>query len=152
MMKELVELLNKKQYTIASIESLTAGLFTSKIAEVSGASAILKGGLVTYMTTCKSDVLHVDVKLIENYGVISKQIAEAMVIKGMEMFQTDIVVSFTGNAGPEVMDNKPVGLVHMGINIHGQIYTYEQLFNGDRNYIREQACWYVCKQLLELLK
>lgn len=152
MMKELVEILKKKQYTIASIESLTAGLFTSKIAEVSGASAILKGGLVTYMTTCKRDVLHVDADLINEYGVISKQIAEAMVNKGMEMFETDIVVSFTGNAGPDVMDDKPVGLVHMAINFKNDIYTYEHIFKGNRNQIREQACEYISRQLLKLLK
>lgn len=152
MMKELVEILKKKQYTIASIESLTAGLFTSKIAEVSGASAILKGGLVTYMTSCKRDVLHIDADLINDYGVISKQIAEAMVIKGMDMFKTDIVVSFTGNAGPDVMDDKPVGLVHMAINFENEIYTYEYIFKGNRNQIREQACEYMSRQLLKLLK
>lgn len=151
-MKELVEILKKKQYTIASIESLTAGLFTSKIAEVSGASAILKGGLITYMTSCKSDVLHIDAELINNYGVISKQIAEAMVIKGIDMFKTDIVVSFTGNAGPDVMDDKPVGLVHMAIHFQSEIYTYEHIFVGNRNDIREQACEYMCRQLLKLLK
>lgn len=152
MMKELVELLKEKQYTIASIESLTAGLFTSKIAEVSGASAILKGGLVTYMTSCKIDVLHIDENLVETYGVISEQIAQAMVEKGMEMFQSDIVVSFTGNAGPDVMDDKPVGLVHMGINFQGKIHTYEHIFAGNRNAIREQACEYMSRQLLNLLK
>lgn len=152
MMKELVEILKKKQYSIASIESLTAGLFTSKIAEVSGASAILKGGLVTYMTSCKRDVLHIDADLINDYGVISKQIAEAMVIKGMDMFKTDIVVSFTGNAGPDVMDDKPVGLVHMAINFENEIYTYEYIFKGNRNQIREQACGYMNRQLLNLLK
>lgn len=152
MMKELVEILKKKQYSIASIESLTAGLFTSKIAEVSGASAILKGGLVTYMTSCKRDVLHIDADLINDYGVISKQIAEAMVIKGMDMFKTDIVVSFTGNAGPDVMDDKPVGLVHMAINFENVIYTYEYIFKGNRNQIREQACEYMSRQLLKLLK
>lgn len=152
MMKELVEILKKKQYSIASIESLTAGLFTSKIAEVSGASAILKGGLVTYMTSCKRDVLHIDADLINDYGVISKQIAEAMVIKGMDMFKTDIVVSFTGNAGPDVMDDKPVGLVHMAINFENEIYTYEYIFKGNRNQIREQACEYMSRQLLKLLK
>lgn len=152
MMKELVEILKKKQYSIASIESLTAGLFTSKIAEVSGASAILKGGLVTYMTSCKRDVLHIDADLINDYGVISKQIAEAMAIKGMDMFKTDIVVSFTGNAGPDVMDDKPVGLVHMAINFENEIYTYEYIFKGNRNQIREQACEYMSRQLLKLLK
>ncbi|NBK99511.1 MAG: CinA family protein [Erysipelotrichia bacterium] len=151
-MKELVAILRKKQYSIASIESLTAGLFSAKIAEVPHASAVLKGGLVTYMSACKVDVLHIEQTLIDQYGVISKEIAEAMARKGMELFHTDIVVSFTGNAGPDVMDKKAVGLVHMGINFKGSIHTYECHFKGDRNAIREQACEYMSRQLINLLK
>lgn len=152
MMKDLVTLLKAKHYTIASIESLTAGLFTAKIAEVSGASAVLKGGLVTYMTSCKADVLHIDEELINTYGVISPQIVKAMAQQGSEMFDTDIVVSFSGNAGPDVMENKPVGLVYMGIAFQGKIYVYDQIFKGSRNEVREKACAYMEKQLISLLK
>lgn len=151
-MKELVEILIEKQYSIASIESLTAGLFTSKVAEVSGASTVLKGGLVTYMTSCKVDVLHIEQSLIDKYGVISEQIAKAMVLKGKELFQCDIVVSFSGNAGPMVMDNKPVGLVHMAILWEDKVSSFEQIFKGTRNEIREQACTYMKVQLINLLK
>lgn len=151
-MKELVDLLNTKGYTIASIESLTAGLFASKIAEVSGASNVLKGALVTYQTSCKEEVLHIDHEKIEKYGVISKEIAYEMVLKGKEMFQSDFVVSFTGNAGPDVMDEKPVGLVHMGIAYQDKIITYEHVFFGSRNTIRQDACEYMKNKILLLFR
>lgn len=151
-METLIARLIEKKYTIASIESVTAGLFAAKIAEVSGASAVLKGGLVTYQTSCKEDVLHVDTALIKKFGVISKEVADDMALKGKAMFQSDIVVSFSGNAGPDVMDCKPVGLVHMAIAFNEHIYSYQQQFVGTRNEIREQACEYMEKCILALIK
>lgn len=149
-MKELVALLKKHQYTIASVESLTAGLFSSKIAEVSGASAVLKGALVTYQTIIKEKVLGIDKALIDQYGVISKEVADAMAIKGKELFQSDISVSFSGNAGPDVMDNKAVGLVHMAIVQHETLYSYERIFAGTRNEIREKAVLFMCEQIKKI--
>ena len=150
-MQTLVKLLKKHQYTIASIESLTAGLFSSKLAEVSGASAVLKGALVTYQTIWKEKVLQVDKNCIDTYGVISKEVADQMAIKGAEMFQSDIVVSFSGNAGPDVMDHKPVGLVHMGLWYQGKLFSYEMIFKGTRNEIREQAVAFMCKQIINVI-
>lgn len=71
--KQLVSLCTENHLTISSCESLTAGLFTSTIASIPGASSILKGGLVTYFTPMKSVLAHVDVNLIQNYGVISEE-------------------------------------------------------------------------------
>ena len=76
--KQLVSLCTENHLTISSCESLTAGLFTSTIASIPGASAILKGGLVTYFTPMKSVLAHVDVNLIQKYGVISEECAYAM--------------------------------------------------------------------------
>ena len=72
--RQLVSLCTENHLTISSCESLTAGLFTSTIASIPGASAILKGGLVTYFTPMKSVLAHVDVDLIQKYGVISKSV------------------------------------------------------------------------------
>ena len=151
-MKELIARLIEKKYTIASIESVTAGLFAAKLAEVPGASAVLKGGLVTYQTSCKEDVLHVDKSLISTYGVISKEVADAMATQGKAMFKTDIVVSFSGNAGPDVMDEKPAGLIHMAIVYKDELHSYQNIFEGNRNDIREQACVYMAHCVLKLLK
>ena len=151
-MQELVALLKENSYTIASIESLTAGLFSSKMAEVSGASAVLKGALVTYQTIVKENVLHVDKELIENHGVISKEVADAMAICGEKLFHSDLVVSFSGNAGPTAMDDKEVGLVHMAIWFKGNIYSYKKVFKGNRNEIRESAVNYMCEEIKEMIK
>ena len=67
-MKALIERLKKDRLTIGSCESLTAGLFASTIAEVSGASAVLKGGIVTYWTECKVNVVHVREEIVEIRG------------------------------------------------------------------------------------
>lgn len=151
-MKELVALLQERHYTIASIESITAGLFPSKMAEIAGASQVLKGGLVTYQTSCKEDVLHLDKDLISRYGVISKEVADAMALQGKKMFHSDLCVSFTGNAGPDVMDEKEVGLVHMAIAYGENLYSFEQVFSGQRNEIREQAVAYLVEEIKKLLK
>ena len=63
--RQLVSLCTENHLTISSCESLTAGLFTSTIASIPGASAILKGGLVTYFTPMKSVLAHVDVDEVE---------------------------------------------------------------------------------------
>ena len=81
-MKELVQILKEKGMTIGSCESLTAGLFTSRMAEVPGASAVLKGGIVTYQTPIKEMVAHVSHEIIQEYGVISAECAEAMAVSG----------------------------------------------------------------------
>ena len=151
-MHALVQLLKQKHLTIASIESLTAGLFASSLAEVPGASNVLKGALVTYQTRCKEEVLHVDKDIILTYGVISKEVAEAMVLQGKKMFHSDIVVSFTGNAGPDVMDEKEGGLVHMSVLYQEELSSFAVQFKGSRNEIRKQAVSYLSKEIMKILK
>ena len=80
-MKALIERLKKDRLTIGSCESLTAGLFASTIAEVSGASAVLKGSIVTYWTECKVNVVHVREEIVEKYGVVSAPCAKEMAEK-----------------------------------------------------------------------
>ena len=86
----------RKSFDYFCCESLTAGLFTSTIASIPGASAILKGGLVTYFTPMKSVLAHVDVNLIQKYGVISEECAYAMAKNTREIMDVDYCVSFTG--------------------------------------------------------
>lgn len=148
-MKELVQLLKNKHMTISSIESLTGGMFASTLSEVAGASSVFKGSLVSYQTIIKEQVLGIDKTLIERYGVISKECAEAMAKAGKKMFQSDVVVSCTGNAGPDVMDDKPVGLVFMSVAIYGKIETYQKIFKGTRNEVRKNVCEYLQQKVLE---
>ncbi len=151
-MEALISLLRKKQMTIASVESLTAGMFASHLANVPHASSVLKGALVTYQTCCKTDILHVDNNTIDTYGVISVETAEAMARQGASMFQTDIVVSFSGNAGPDVMEDKPAGLVCMAIWIKGHCEVYEKQFCGSRNEVRNASCEFMKQELIKKIQ
>lgn len=151
-MEELVALLKRYGLTIGTCESLTAGLFASEIAGIPGASAVLKGGIITYQTLCKEQVVNVPHALIQKYGVISAPCVEAMAYGAKKLLQCDICVSFSGNAGPDIMDDKPVGLVYCGIAICDECLSFECYFQGTRNEIRLQCVSFMCDKILEILK
>ena len=114
-MKELVQMLKENGMTIGSCESLTAGLFTSRMAEVPGASAVLKGGIVTYHTQIKETVAQVSHEVIRDHGVISAECAREMAEHVRRLLDVDLCVSFTGNAGPDCMEGKPAGTVYCAL-------------------------------------
>lgn len=147
-MKQLVELLKKKQLTISSCESFTVGYFGSSIGSVSGASQVYQGSLICYNTLIKINVLHVNQETVNKYGVISKQVAYEMCENGANLFKSDLCISFTGNAGPDVMENKPVGLVYMGINYKGTIEVYEKIFKGNRLEVIYQAIEFIKEKII----
>lgn len=151
-MEELIALLKEKKWTIGSCESLTAGLFCATLAQVSGASTVLKGGIVSYQTNIKEQVVKVDKEILSTYGVISCACAKEMAQKTRGLLDCDVCVSFSGNAGPSVMENKPAGYVCCAIAIHEQVHTYEFQLHGERNEIRHQIVQEMIHKLLQILK
>lgn len=148
---KLDKLLVNKNYSLSSIESLTGGLFGEYITSISGASNYYKGGLITYSNQAKQKV-GVKKQTLDEYGAISKQVASEMVINASNYFESDVCVSFTGNAGPNPMENKPVGLVCIGIKIKDQVYVYENMFSGNRNQIRQKSVDFAIEVLTALLE
>ncbi len=148
---KLDKLLILKGYSLSAAESLTGGEFSSFITSKSGASQYFKGGIVTYSNSIKEE-LGVSQLTLEKYGAVSKQTASEMAIKASEFFKSDVAVSFTGNAGPTALENKPVGLVYIGIKIKEQIYVYENIFSGDRNQIRQKCVEFAIEVLTSLLE
>lgn len=138
-LKSLIEKLGSLNLTLSSIESLTGGLFASSVTLIPGVSSVFKGAVVTYQTSIKEDVVHIDKKIVKEYGVVSSQTAEEMARHGRELFSSDVCISFTGNAGPSAMEDKPAGLVYIGVAMGGSVYIIERHFTGDRNSIR-QSC------------
>lgn len=146
--KQLVSLCTENHLTISSCESLTAGLFTSTIASIPGASAMLKGGLVTYFTPMKSVLAHVDVDLIQKHGVISEECAIAMASNTRKIMDVDYCISFTGNAGPDAWEEKPAGRVYCAIASKRAIQVYGFQCTGlSRNDVRE----HVVMQMIDIL-
>ncbi|EFP62279.1 CinA family protein [Erysipelotrichaceae bacterium AF15-26LB] len=150
-MKALIERLKRDGLTIGSCESLTAGLFASTIAEVSGASAVLKGGIITYWTECKVNVVHVSEEVVRQYGVVSAQCAREMAEKARVLLDVDVCVSFTGNAGPDTMEGKPAGLVYCAIANHTHTKVYEFQLAQKRNALRKDLVEEMGRQVIRFL-
>ncbi len=97
--------LTEKKQTVAFAESCTGGLITAELAQIPGASEILKGGIVAYQTKIKTTVLKIPVKTIEKYSVVSEKIAELMAIQIKKIMKSDWAIATTGNAGPTKGDS-----------------------------------------------
>lgn len=146
--QKLIECAKQKQITISSCESFTAGLFSAALASIPGASAVLKGGFVTYFTEMKTVLAHVDANLIKQYGVVSKECAMEMAEKTRTITDSDYCVSFTGNAGPSSMEGKPAGLFYCAISTKEQTKSFEFQVNFERNCLRGYAINQMIQELI----
>ncbi|MFV0394211.1 MAG: CinA family protein [Coprobacillaceae bacterium] len=146
-MEELVKLLIKTNKSISSVESFTVGKFASLLGEIPDVSKIYKGSLVTYQNETKERLLNISKDVIEQHGVVSKEVASLMCIHGKQIIDTDICVSFTGNAGPSSMEGKAVGCVYIGIIMDDKVRVYELQLDGSRKEIQEQALEFAVKKL-----
>lgn len=137
--KDLIDLLRKKRLHIATAESLTGGLAASMFVDVPGASKAFKEAFVTYCDEAKIHTLNVSSETIKEHGAISEKTAREMAIGAALLSGADIAISFTGNAGPDPDEGKPVGLVYIGLYICGDVQTFECHFEGDRSSIRFES-------------
>ena len=144
------KLFREKGRTLGSVESFTGGSFAKEITSISGASHFFKGALVTYATEEKNRLLGIPYKDIDEFGVVSKEIAAQMASNGKKLLNVDYCVSFTGNAGPSAMENKPVGEVHIGVAFLDATQVHSYQLEGTRNEIQEKAI-NIAFELLETL-
>ena len=145
---DINKLFREKGLTLGSVESFTGGLFAKEITAVSGASRFYKGGLVTYATEEKARLLGISREDIEEFGVVSKEIAYQMAEKGRDLLDVDYCVSFTGNAGPEAMEGKPVGEVYIGLATEEGVQAYAFQLKGSREDIQKEGV----KNAFEIIK
>lgn len=150
-MDELAKALIQYNISISSVESFTVGYFATMLGSIPGISKVYKGSLVTYQNETKERLLGISHDIIEKYGVVSKEIASLMCVNGKQILNSDICVSFTGNAGPDAMEGKPVGLVYIGILYQG-VNIYELKLKGTRQEIQKQAIDFVIRKLIEKIK
>ena len=145
--EEINKLFREHGYTLGSVESFTGGLFAETITSVSGASHFYKGALVTYATEEKNRLVNISYDVIDTFGVVSKEVASLMAINGQKALNVDCCVSFTGNAGPEAMEDKPVGLIYIGVAFCDKVEVYEFHLSGSRKDIQKEGV----KNALEIL-
>jgi len=142
---------NKQKISIA--ESCTGGMFTSKLINVSGASMVFDEGYITYSNQSKTKNLGIPKSLINAYGAVSAEVAEAMAIGVKKKANSSVGVGITGIAGPNGgTPLKPVGLVYFSFVIDDYVYVEKKIFNGAREDIRIRSTMYIMWRLLVELK
>src|SRR5690625_1549638 len=117
---EIVAQLRQRDLTIATAESLTAGMLSSAIADVPGASAVLQGGVVAYNNSIKHRVLGVSADTLAARGAVDAETAKQMAAGVRQRFNADLGVSTTGVAGPDPSEGKAVGIVFIALSKIGR--------------------------------
>ena len=137
--QEINKLFREYGRSLGSVESFTGGLFAKEITAVPGASHFYKGGFVTYATEEKNRILGISYKDIDEHGVVSQEIAALMAMNAQKLLNVDYCVSFTGNAGPEAMEGKPVGEVYIGVATKDNVKVVGYHLDGTREDIQQKG-------------
>lgn len=151
---EVAKILVDNNLTIAVAESCTGGMVAADLINYPGISSVFMEGCVTYSNEAKMMTLNVKKETLNTVGAVSEQCAKEMSEGVAARHNTNIGLSTTGIAGPEGgSEDKPVGLVYMGITINNKTIVKKYIFNGNRQQIRSRACKTLLNDLmLELLK
>ena len=136
---ELVTAASSAGLSVATGESLTAGLVAAAIADVPGASAVLRGGVVSYAVDVKASVLGVDRDLLAERGPVDPDVAEAMAVGAASVCGADIGISTTGVAGPDAHGGHLPGTVYIGWSGPNGSGSRLHRFEGSRSEIREAS-------------
>ena len=130
-----------KKWRIATAESCTGGLIAGALTAVAGSSAVFERGFVTYSNAAKVDLLGVLPDMLESFGAVSGEVAEAMAQGALEYSLADVALSVTGIAGPDGgTTTKPVGLVYFGLARRDSgTFHLQCQFKGTRDQIRFEA-------------
>ena len=152
--KLIIDLLAEKKQTIVTAESCTGGMIAAALTDIPGASAAVYGGYVTYANSAKSRMIHVQARLIRDYGAVSNQVARAMADGARNTARADYAVAVTGIAGPDGgSERKPVGLVYIAVSSELATVVIEHQF-GDlgRDEVRKASVKAALELVLQVLQ
>ncbi|MGW4369942.1 CinA family protein [Nocardia takedensis] len=149
---EVVRALTAAGQTVATAESLTAGLLSATIAGVPGASAVLRGGLVVYATDLKHTLAEVSEDRLRTEGPVAAGTAEQMAVGARTRCGADWGIGLTGVAGPDPQDGHPVGTVFLGLSGPGHTEVMRLRLSGDRWTIRITATGIAVRELLRCVQ
>ena len=139
--ESVIKLLREKGMTFSAAESCTGGDVARRFTDMPGASAFLKGGVVTYTNEAKAKLLGIDPALIEEKGAVSYEVAKAMAENVRALLGTDIGVGVTGLAGPDGDGVHEVGTVFVSLAVEGETFVKELHMGAmrTRSFIRRMA-------------
>lgn len=136
----VIELARARHQRIACAESCTGGRIGSALTSIAGSSDVFVGGVIAYANEAKIALLDVPAERIAAHGAVSPEVARAMARGAARRLNADLAISATGIAGPGgASENKPVGLVFIGLWHRGREDAKEVRFLGDRESIQLRA-------------
>ena len=127
------KLLQSRGETVGTVESCTGGSIMAGLTSISGSSAYVSGGFITYSNDLKIKLAHVHPETLENFGAVSEETVLEMAAGGKKELEVDWCVSVSGVAGPlGGSDEKPVGTVWIAIDGPSRKFSRKFLFGTDR--------------------
>ena len=135
----VARLLRERGMKIAVAESFTGGLMASRLTDMPGSSETFAGGVVAYTVDAKVSMAGVDRALIDEHGVVSVKVAEALARGAAERFGAQAGIGLTGEAGPESASGRPVGTVCFAVIVDGVVTSGENMLRGQRQDVRERG-------------
>lgn len=154
LLDRVTSLLKEKHVTVSVAESCTGGLIAKLLTDIPGSTQYFMQGAVTYANEAKIAQLGVRLETLERYGAVSEETCREMAAGMLKLSGTDFALASTGIAGPDGgTDEKPVGLVYLGIADAGGVQVKRCSFAGDRDVIRTRSAYTVLNMLrLRLLE
>ncbi len=136
----VADLLTAKKSTLATAESFTGGKIAERITAIPGASVYFLGGIISYATNTKIDVLGVPKELVDKHSVVSSEVAVAMAQKAKELLGADYAIATTGNAGPTKGDSdKDIGTVYIALATPNRVFAKEFTMGNHRTRIVQKS-------------
>jgi len=130
----VLQLLRERSWSLGLAESVTGGLVAGRITNVPGASDVFRGGIVSYASDVKFDVLGVP-----RGPVVSEAAAAAMAVGAQRLLNSHVALALTGVAGPDEQDGMPVGTLCLGIAIGAEVHTRTLRLPGARDQMRQMS-------------
>ena len=150
--KKILNKLIMKNISISTAESCTGGLLAYNFVKNTDSSKVFKGGYITYSNEMKIKELKVKKVSLNKNGAVSYQVAEEMIEGLYKKNKTKICISTTGIAGPGgSTQNKPVGLIYIGIRINKKNFIIKKNFKGTRIQIQKKCVNFILKYLDKLI-
>lgn len=148
----IVDFMKENNLTLGVAESCSGGMLSSRLIGIPGISDVYRAGLVTYSNEAKQSLLGVSKETLKLYGAVSEETAKEMVEGTLRVTGADYAVSITGIAGPGGgTEEKPVGLVYIACGNKDEITVKKNLFDGDRQEVRETSTETALQMLKEEL-
>lgn len=135
----LISVAQAQSLTVATAESLTGGLLSATLVDVSGASQVLRGGVVAYQLELKRELLGVDWDFLQQHGPYNERTAIEMALGVRERCGADIGISTTGVAGPGPDRQVPAGTFFVAVVLREQCVTKKGVCVGNRQAVRAAA-------------